>query len=56
MKNLKAKIAIALTALMLAAAVMSYSTDSYAAVKTDLSVSGNTLEPFCDRDPHIGTS
>lgn len=54
MKNLKSKIAIAITALMLAAAVMSYSTESYAAVNSNLSVSGNTLEPSCDRGPHIG--
>lgn len=54
MKNLKSKIIIAVTAMMLAAAVMSYSTESYASANVNLSVSGNELEPSCDKKPHIG--
>lgn len=54
MKNLKSKIIIAVTAMLLATAVMSYSTESYASTKVNFSVSGNELEPACDRGPHTG--
>lgn len=56
MKNLKSKIIIAVTAMILATAVMSYSTEAQASANTNHSVSGNELEPFCDRPPHTGAN
>lgn len=55
MKNFKSKLFLFVTALLLAASLSQFtsSTARAAAAIPTGSVSGNELEPFCDRDPEI---
>lgn len=55
MKNLKSKIFLFVTALLLAASLSQFtaSTAKAASAIPTGSVSGNELEPFCDRDPEF---